>query len=213
MNVLIVGAGAQAKYIAEIARVRGDCPVIGILDVQDNPEIIGQDLGGAKVVGGLEALDAYSPSSDLGVIVASGEPRRKEDLVRLLSARGFSFVTVLHPTASVASSARIGEGVIVNACAVIQPFARIGNHVMIHAGCIVEHNCVVEDFANLAPRATLAGWVRVGRCATLFTGCSVIPGKSIGEDAVVGAGAVVLNDVPNGKTVVGNPARLLRESK
>lgn len=213
MNVLIVGAGAQAKYIAEIAHVRGDCPVIGILDVQDNPDIIGQDLGGAKVVGGLEALDAYSPSSDLGVIVASGEPRRKEDLVRLLSARGFSFVTVLHPTASVASSARIGEGVIVNACAVIQPFARIGNHVMIHAGCIVEHNCVVEDFANLAPRATLAGWVRVGRCATLFTGCSVIPGKSIGEDAVVGAGAVVLNDVPNGKTVVGNPARLLRESK
>jgi len=212
MDVLIVGAGAQAKYISEISRVRADFKVIGALDIMGNPDVIGKDIGGVEIIGGLDFLGSYEPAPDRRVIIAASDNRRKQELAEQLKRRGFQFFTAIHPTAVIAGTARIGEGAIINPRAVIQPFARIGNHVMIHAGCIVEHDCVIDDFANLAPGAILAGWVNVGCRATLFTNCSVIPAKSIGEDAVVGAGAVVIRDVPAGQTVVGNPARVLGDA-
>jgi len=51
----------------------------------------------------------------------------------------------------------------------------------------------------------------VGSRAMLGVGASVIPGVRIGEGAVVGAGSVVLRDVPPGETVAGAPAKPLRK--
>ena len=211
MNLLIIGAGAQAKYAVEIAKTMSNINIMGILDVFENPEIAGKDFGGVSVEGGMDKLDTFQPSSDMRLIVAVSDNRKKEDIVCTLSERGYSFTGLTHPSATIASTARIGVGVIINPTAVIQPFAVIGNHVMIHAGCIIEHDCIVEDFSNLAPRATLSGWVKVGKRVNLYTGCSVIPGKSIGDNAVVGAGAVVIEDVLPGKTVAGVPARCIGE--
>ncbi|MBT4482103.1 MAG: acetyltransferase [Candidatus Latescibacteria bacterium] len=211
MNLLIIGAGAQAKYAVEIAKTKPNINIMGILDVFNNPEIAGKDFGGVSVEGGMDKLETFQPSSDMRLIVAVSDNRKKEDIVYTLLERGYSFTELIHPSATIASTARIGVGVLVNPTAVIQPFAVIGNHVMIHAGCIIEHDCIVEDFSNLAPRTTISGWVKVGKRAKLYTGCSVIPGKSIGDDAIVGAGAVVIDDVPSGKTVAGVPAHCIGE--
>jgi maltose O-acetyltransferase len=50
--------------------------------------------------------------------------------------------------------------------------------------------------------------VRIGRNAWIGGGAIILPGVTIGDDAVVGAGSVVTRDVPAGTTVFGNPARL-----
>jgi len=213
LNIILVGAGAQAKYALDILGYDSDVRVVGLIDIMANPSFWGSLIGDARVLGDLSTLHALVEEGEVdGALVCTGDGTRKEQLWSHVEGLGLPIVRAIHPRAVVAASATIGDGAIINAGAVVQPFARIGNGVMIHATAVVEHDCVVEDFANLAPGAKLAGWVHVGRRATVFTGASIIPTVTVGRDAVVGAGAVVIEDVPPGTTVVGVPARPISET-
>ena len=90
--------------------------------------------------------------------------------------------------------------------AVIGAYARLGKGVIVNTSASVDHDCVVEDFAHLAPGTHLAGNVTVGSGAFLGVGVSVVPHRRIGEWSTVGAGATVIRDVPEASTAVGTPA-------
>ncbi|MCS7300843.1 MAG: acetyltransferase, partial [Fimbriimonadales bacterium] len=95
---------------------------------------------------------------------------------------------------------------------VVQPDARIGRHCIVNTAASVDHDCTIADFVHVAPGARLAGGVKVGEGVLLGVGCCVLPGIQIGAWSVVGAGAVVTEDVPDGVVVVGVPARAIRRS-
>jgi sugar O-acyltransferase (sialic acid O-acetyltransferase NeuD family) len=118
---------------------------------------------------------------------------------------------LVHPTAFVAASARIGAGTVVLPRAVVHTDASVGEAVIVNSGAIIEHDCRIGDGSHLSPGAVLAGGVTVGARAWIGAGAVVLPGVVIESDAVVGAGAVVTRAVPMGVTVVGNPARVARE--
>jgi UDP-perosamine 4-acetyltransferase len=100
----------------------------------------------------------------------------------------------------------MGSHLIIGARATICVHARIGSHTVISTGAIVEHDNVLGDAVFLHPAVRLAGGVRVDALATLGIGAAVIPYKSVGAEAVVEPGAVVIRDVPPGATVGGIPA-------
>ncbi len=206
MKLLIVGAGAQAAYALETFRLTGEHEVLAILDLHPQGRMVGGQVLGVPVEDALNRLDGEYAARFQGALVSCASNSQKQTLARRLAQLGLPLVSAIHPTAVIAGSATIGEGSIVNALVVIQPRAIVGRGVMLHAGTIVEHDCVVEDYANLAPRATLAGHVRIGAGAYVYTGASVLPQVRVGARARVGAGAVVLRDVPEGATVVGVPA-------
>lgn len=206
-HLLVVGTGAQAKYTLDTCSLRG-VRVVGLVRLSGERDV--PALGGVPVLGELSEFESiYRAHGCPPLVVACSRGAIKEEIVKRLRPFGPEFTNVVHPTAVVSASAVLGHGVIVNANAVIQPLARIGDHVMIHAGTIVEHDCQVHDFANLAPRVALAGYVVVGRRSTVYTGAVAIPNVQIGDDCVVGAGSVVLGDLPAGVTAVGVPARVV----
>lgn len=207
-EVLIIGAGAQAKYVTDTISYLPKFRVAGIIDTESNPKMHGKEINGAKIVGGLEYLNCVSEKT-VKLILAHSSNQRKEELAKMLSEKGFQFTAIVHPAATISKYANIGEGAIINAGAVIQSAAKIGRFVMIHANCVVEHDSVLEDFVNLAPGVILAGHVHVKKGAYVYTGSKVIPKVTIGKNAVVGAGAVVLKDVPEAVTVVGAPAKAI----
>lgn len=206
MRVLVAGAGAQAKYALETWRLTGEHEAVGLLDLGTERRLVGQRILGARVIGGPEALDTGGYEA---VLLASSSNAEKERLAERVEALGVPLASAVHPTVVIAASATIGDGSILNALAMVQPLATIGRGCMVHAGVIVEHDCRVGDFANLAPRATLAGHAHVGRKAYIYTGATLGPNVRVGDGATVGAGAVVLADVPAGATHVGVPAREL----
>ena len=81
--------------------------------------------------------------------------------------------------------------------------------VIVNTGATIDHDCRIGDFAHLCPGVHLAGEVQVGEGCLLGMGTSVIPGRSIGSQTVVGAGAAVVTDLPEAVTAVGVPARIL----
>ena len=102
-----------------------------------------------------------------------------------LSRARFRFFNAVHARALVSPGAEIGEGSFVSAGAILPPNCVLERHVIVHSEAVSEHDCVLGEGANMAPGVNLAGRVRVGRGAYLYTGSIVIPKLEIGAFAVV----------------------------
>ena len=187
-GVVVIGAGGHAKVLISTLAACG-VPVAAVVDDDDTKW--GMDAQGIRV-GRIER--------ELGGrgIVGIGDNAQR---------RGLDWQTVVHPSAYVHPSAKLGRGTVVFAGAVVQPDAVIGDHVIVNTGATIDHDCIVGDYAHLAPGVHLAGSVQVGEGAFLGIGSVVCPGVKIGHWATLGAGGVAICDVAEGVVAVGVPAR------
>jgi len=87
---------------------------------------------------------------------------------------------------------------------------RIGNFCYVNTNASVDHDNVLEPFSCLQPNSATGGNVRLGSLSVLAMGAIAVPGISIGEDTVVGAGSTVLDDMPDGVVAYGTPCRIIR---
>lgn len=198
MRIVGMGAGGHAKVLLDAVLAAGEHEVIGLL-AREGTAVLGIPvLGGDDLLPSLGVAGAFLGVGDLPV------RRRLCERVRELE---LTLISVLHPRATLARSARFGPGLALLAQAVINPDAQLGMNVIVNTGAIVEHDCQVGDHVHVAPRALLCGGVRVGENTHVGAGAVVREGITLGRDVVVGAGAVVVRDVPDGQLVVGIPAR------
>jgi len=202
--VVILGHGGHARVVADICRA-AKREVRGFLDRQGVHE-------SASVLGGDDLLDdrAFVESHEYVVGIADQRIRRR--LAGLVRAKGGVLASVIHPSAVVAPAVAIGAGVVVVAGCVVNPGAVLGDLVIVNTGATVDHDCVLNEGVHVCPGAHLTGNVVCGEYAFLGAGAIVIPGRAIGAWAVVGAGAVVISDVTDGVTVVGCPARAIKNA-
>lgn len=120
------------------------------------------------------------------------------------------YINIIHPSAIVACSVKLSDGIVIAANAVVNPFAEIGTGAIINTAAIIEHECVIGDFSHVAPGAVLCGNVKVGTQSFIGANSVIKQGVTIGDEVIVGAGSVVISDIQNCTTVVGNPARILK---
>jgi sugar O-acyltransferase (sialic acid O-acetyltransferase NeuD family) len=200
--VIVLGAGGHAKVVISTLLAAG-WRVDAIYD--GDPTKHGQQFLGIRVLGSTADVDPYIAANAV-IAIGDGERRRA-----IASQFNFNWVTVIHPTAWVDPSAKIGDGTVVCAGAVVQPGSRIGCHAIINTLAGVDHDCRIGDFAHVGPGAHLAGGVHVGAGTVIGTGASAIPKVHIGGQTVVGAGATVVHDLPDGVVAVGCPAKVLRD--
>lgn len=198
-KIIILGAGGHAKVVADIL-LRQGAHIIGFLD--DDADTCGKRLLGIEVLG---AISFLSDLQNVILVQGIGANRVRKRLADSLNP-GIRWKQVIHPSAIIAPSAKIGIGVVVAAGAIINPDAVIGDHVIINTGASIDHDCTVEAYAHIAPGARLAGGVKVGSGTLVGIGASVIPYRTIGEWATIGAGATVIRDIPAQVTAVGIPA-------
>jgi acetyltransferase EpsM len=127
--------------------------------------------------------------------------------IRSLGVPDERWTTLLDPRAEIPADFRIGNGCLLSAYAACQPGVRVGNHVAIRSGAGVAHDCTLADFVFVGINAALCGYASVGEGAHISPGATVRENVRIGAWALVGLGAVVIGDVPEGAIVAGNPAR------
>jgi UDP-perosamine 4-acetyltransferase len=207
--VLVVGAGGHALVGIEVLREAGYA-VRGCVASH-----VGAGHGlerlGVPVLGSDDDLAALLADSS-AVFVAVGANEARGRLIEAATSAGGTVVTAVSPAAVVSPSASIGSGTLVMPGAVVNAVATVGQGVIVNTAAVVEHECVVGDLAHIAPGAVLAGTAQIGEGALVGVGARVLPGRRVGAWATVGAGAVVVDDVPDGATVVGVPARVVSPS-
>ncbi len=207
VGLLIIGAGGHGKVVADAALASGMWKRVAFLDDGMSP---GTKVTELEVIGGIEDMDTLGPTfSDL--TIASGDHEIRMRLLTRAAERGYNLPVVVHPSAAIAPSARIGEGTVVMAQAAINADAEIGQGVIINTGAIVEHDCRIGDGAHLSPGAAMGGEARIGDAVWLGMNSSVLPRVSVGDNSIVGGGAVVVKDLPAGVTAIGVPARTTPE--
>ena len=208
---VIYSAGGFGREAAWLARACADLGRLGEPSafVEDDASLQGKRINGLPVIS-FEECRKSMPQADF--ICAVGNPATREKLVRKCADAGFSFASAIHPSVIKSDEISIGVGTLICAGSILTVNITLGQHVHINLDCTLGHDAVLEDFVTLAPGVHVSGWVRIGRGAYIGTGANIVNGTRekplvIGADAVIGAGACVVGDVPAGATYVGVPAR------
>jgi sugar O-acyltransferase (sialic acid O-acetyltransferase NeuD family) len=205
-RIVIVGAGDQAESIADLIdalRRRGDdIELLGYLD--DDPTVSRNSSALAKRIGALELINSIKCD---GIIICIEDNCKRKKLFDRAKALGHKVVTLIHPSAIVAPSVTIGEGSIIFADVVINEFTEIGVNVLINTNVLIEHHCHIDAHICLASGVHLFDTVTINIGASLGENVEVHPNKIIGRLSIVGAGAVVTDNLPDCITAVGIPAR------
>lgn len=207
-RIFVYGAGGHAKVVIDIIEREGRYEVAFLVD--DDPALKGSEVYGYPVIGGKEALPARREEV-CGGIVAIGSNSARMKVAEWLTDNTFRLVTAVHPSAQLARGVTVGQGSVIMAGAVINPDTQISDNVIINTRASIDHDCQVGDGVHIAPGAVLCGTVSVGEGSFVCAGATIAPNLKIGEHAIIGAGSTVIRDVPDGVTVVGSPARIIRQ--
>jgi sugar O-acyltransferase (sialic acid O-acetyltransferase NeuD family) len=212
LKTLILGAGGHAQVVADILlrsfEKGGIYKPIGFLD--DDPKLIGMTNLSLPVLGTIAQLGEFKHDA---VIVAIGDNHVRARIFQWVKTEGEKVVNAVHPDAILASDVRLGEGVMICAGVVVNTGTTIGDNVILNTGCTVDHHNHIDSHAHVAPGAHLGGNVCIGEGVLVGINAAILPGRSIGEWAVIGAGSVVTKDLPPYTIAVGMPARVIRKQK
>jgi sugar O-acyltransferase (sialic acid O-acetyltransferase NeuD family) len=211
-RILLVGCGGHASVLVDLLEVCGLLPdVLGCTDRPGSEEV---SFCGLPILGSDADIRRIADKEPLALVVGVGSGRdmvRRTEVVHRLDLLGLPFRTLVHPSAVVSRSVRIGEGAAVMAGAIINAGATVGRLAVLNTGCIVEHGCQVGDNTLIGPGAVLSGQAKVGSDTLVGSLAVVLPGVRVGDRCVVAAGAVVTRDVPDDVRVAGVPARNMEE--
>lgn len=210
-DLVIFGTGGFAREVLQIVDdINQNAPawnLVGFLD--EDRSKWGSQLCGLTVLSDWTWLEQH-PRTVVSVAIGSPADRRK--IVRTLERMEHtSFALLVHPLAWVSKRVKLGPGTVLGAGALVSPDARLGRHVILNKNCTVGHDTRLEDYVTVAPGATIAGEVHIGEGCDMGINCSVVQGRDIDRWSIVGAGAVVVRNLPSNVTAVGVPARVIKE--
>lgn len=207
-GLILVGASGLAREAVAVALIVRKHTPVHVVD--DDRRLWGSLHSAVPVLGGIDLVGDL-PDFAVAVTVGKGSARRR--IVRRLAAHGVTrdrYASIVHPRLLPSADTLIGTGCIVLDGVAMTAHVEVGDHVVAMPHVTLTHGDVVEDFATLCAGVTLGGDVRVRSGAYLGMNSCVREGLTVGRDATLGMGAVLLQDLPDGETWAGVPARPIR---
>lgn len=209
--LIILGAGGFARETLDIVEaINSISPrweMLGfIVDAQYGNA--GQIVNDKPILGSFEEL-AHYPNAY--VVCGVGSPQIRRHMIQRVQPYSVQFANLIHPSVIKTRWMHLGEGVVIAAGCVMSNALAIGDHVHLNPSCTIGHDVEIEAFVSLAPGVLISGNVHLEEGAYVGTGARVIEKKTVGTWSIVGAGSTVIKDVPPHTTVVGTPAKVIKE--
>lgn len=211
LDLYIIGAGNVGGFVAYHANEMGEYNVIGFIDEDESKK--NKNYYGYNVIGSLDFLLKIKKKTAVAISVANPIFRKKINEI-LAENENLVFPNFIHPNAWISKTTNLGAGNIIYPGVVINYETKINNFCILNLNTTIGHNCNLQNYVTLSPGVSLGGFSNLKALSFLGIGSTMIQGLSVGEKSVIGAGAVVLKDIPNDVVAVGNPARIIkRETK
>ncbi len=208
------------ELIAHIANAEKKTPVK--VYVNERSPI---DYGTAKVFGGGRSKIVFGDWRELEPILTANagsiadlvvENDRRNSAIPLLDLKGIN--ARIEPGAIIREQVSIGDAAVIMMGAIINIGAVVGRGTMIDMGAVLGGRATVGDHCHIGAGAVLAGVIEPASATPVIVeddvligaNAVVIEGVRIGKGAVVAAGAVVTQDVPENAVVAGCPARVIK---
>ena len=206
---MLIGGGGHCKSVLDSALRMNIFEDIVITDPDLKP---GTRIMGCMVVGTDDCLEDLREKGYDEAFISVGNVNLnplREILANKVSRLGYTFPTIIDPSAIIADTTIIEDGTFIGKRTTINAGVKIGSHSIINTGSIIEHDCSVGDYTHVSVGAVLCGEVIIGNNCMIGAHSTIIQCRKVGDNSVVGAGAVVNKDVENDSTVVGVPAKKL----
>lgn len=204
----LIGGGAYARELIswiDHAHTAGRCPPVKAF-LDDSSDALASFDYGLEHRGRLED---YAPADQESLVVAISDPIAKQAVVARLLTKGARFATVVHPSAVIARTARLGQGVTICPLALVSADAVVGDFATINTMSSVGHDVRLGAYSTLSSHVDLTGRVHVGEGCFFGSGARALPGIKIGDRARIGAGAVVMRNVKAETVMYAPPAKKL----
>lgn len=202
-QVLLVGAFLEMIELCE----ESGFEIVGLVDNNiKNPEYYGYPVLGTDE----DAKALHEEYPMCSVVITPDAPAVRNRLAKQYASVGFDFATVIHPSAIVSKTARVGQGSVIQRGVHVSSNSRIGQFCKLNVNANIMHDNEVGDYATIAPNAVLLGYVKLEESVYIGANSTILPNVTIGNNSIVGAGAVVVKNVQSDCTVVGVPAKSLK---
>jgi len=203
-NLLIVGARGFGREVLNY--IENDNPLFtvkGFLD-QNVDALAGYD----RDVGIVGDPFTYQPLENEAFIAALGDPQQRfKYTATLRDVHHVDFATVVHPRANVAAHSRMRHGCIIAPNVGISCDVETGEFTHIQEYTVIGHDARIGNWCQINSHCTIAGGAQIGHFVTIHPNCVITANARIGDGVTVGAGSVVIGKIPEGVTILGNPAR------
>lgn len=209
MKSIIIGAGTYGEVYLDYLTEAG-IEIVGFLD--DNEELHGECVRGVSVLGGISLLESLSHTHGVQAVYCPlGNNRLRVKFLTYATDLGYCTPNFIHPTAVIAPSVKLGKGVYILIGAHVMPYTKMDDYVMISMNALICHHShlckgtFISNGVNFGASLTARPLTYVGMGATIMTGV-----HELGEDCLIGAGAVVIKDVPDHAVMAGVPAKVIK---
>jgi len=205
-SLIIIGAGKFGREVFCWAShcIQHGAPwrIIGFLD--DRPNALD---GYSYPVGIIGSVETYQPREGDVFTVAIGDPSAKKKFTAPITDKGGVFANIIHPLACVSLNVKMGRGIIMAPFTCVSCDATLGDFVTLNISSSVGHDAKIGGFCQISCHCDITGNAALEEGVFLGSHASILPGVRVGAWAMVGAGTVVLRDVPSRLKVAGVPAR------
>ena len=211
-KIVLIGAGGFGREVAimieEINLVKKRFELLGFLD--DGPNFDeNSDINGYPWLGPTSWI--LDHKDDVVCTCTISNPAIKSRIQRELTDKGVRFQTIMAVTSGVARSSVIGPGSVLYWNVGVSVNCKVGAGVLLNDGVKLGHDVVIGDFVSVFPGTGISGGTTVGEEASIGGHAFIVPGKKIGDRAHIAAGSIVFSNVRAGTTVLGNPAKRMKE--
>lgn len=209
MKSVIIGSGTYGQVYLTYLRESG-VEVIGFLD--DNPEEHGKNYDGTYVLGDRSLLMTLKESKGVDAVYCPiGNNRIRVELLELARSYGYLTPNYIHSSVIVSPNVVIGSGVYILMGSMIMPYTKIEDFTMISMNVCVAHHSHLQKGVflstgvNFGASIVAEDYAYCGISSTIMTGL-----HRLGKDCLIGAGGVIIKDVPDGAVMAGVPAKIIR---
>ena len=202
-KVLIIGAGGHATSCIEIIEAEDKKEIVGLIGT---PEEIGKKLLGYEVLGSEKDFVALLELTS-NLVLGIGQiksPNLRIEIKEKYIKNGFTFESVISPTAQISKHAVIGAGTVIMHRVVINAGVKIGDYSIINTGSIIEHDSKIGNFSHISTGVISNGETSIGNNSFVGSGTIIMERIKIGDNCIVGMGQQVRHDLSDNSKYVGN---------
>ena len=212
-KLYIIGAGGLGKEVYKIIEdAKLDFSFSGFVDAKNNLNI---NIG--KIEHDVISQEFFLNNVDIensAVVIAIGNPNLLKKVYLLCKNKGINdFPNIIHPTAYVSDTAKLGKGNIIGQNCVVSVDVVIGNFNIINLNSTIGHDTTIKSFNIINPGSNISGGVQIGDENLIGTNSTILQYLKIGNNTTISAGAMISRAVEDNHTLVGNPARIISKTK
>ena len=212
INMKLVCLGASnpetLRVINAIKKVDADFHFLGFVD--NDEKKWGTEFYGYPVFGGMKKVGKLSKEGAVFCNLITGDCATRYETTKLLVECGARLTNLIHPSVNL-EMVKLGVGNYIQEAVILQAEVCIGNNSSIHIGSLIGHETSIGNSTFIAHGCNLSGSIIIEDGVFVGTGVSIVPRTTIGKWSIIGAGAVIIENIPPYSIVVGNPGRVVKE--